>query len=240
MNKLRGMHIAIGMTMMSLTGAVAFAQLEGHQMPGMPSSAESPAVSLCVQSSQTVMRALDAANIRIEDTRQTNEPAKLRAAVSDLQLTLGQMRLLLADCIAASQAGTTTSTTAAMDPSGMSMPAAATGPRLSTTGEPALVRIVFRSKPTPPRAGNNEFEVTLADHAGTPVVDANVSLAFDMPAMPAMNMAEMHATVKLRSVGNGVYLGEGSIGMAGEWDVTITVSRRQQEIESKKIKMTAR
>ncbi len=255
--------------MLSLTSATAFAQHEGHQMPGMPSFAVSRAVSSCAESSQAVTRALDAATIRINEARQTNEPAKLRAAVSDLQLALGQMRTLLASCVAASQAGAAAGSMPTEDHSLMSMSPApgappeggtplpgsastdhsqmnlgsvspAARPSLFSTDDKLPVTIAFRSKPTPPRAGDNEFEVALADSGGNPVPDADVSLAFYMPPMPAMNMAEMRSTVKLLPAGNGVYGGEGSIGMAGDWDVTIAVSRNQQEIGSKKVKVTAR
>lgn len=121
MKTLNRIQIAMGTMMLFLTSATALTQHEGHQMPGMPSSAVSPAVSSCAESSQAVTRALDAASIRIDEARQTNEPANLRAAVSDLQLALGQMRTLLASCIAASEAGAPAGAMPTMDHSRMSM-----------------------------------------------------------------------------------------------------------------------
>ncbi|MBI3491398.1 MAG: FixH family protein, partial [Acidobacteria bacterium] len=222
--KVNHLGIAIVTTMLSLRLAPLAAQQESHQMPGMPPVGATVAVSSCAQNSQAVTRTMDAANVRIEDSRQTNDAAKMRAAVGDLQLALAQMKAQLADCVALSQAGSAMSNMAGMDHSKMNMgstpgAAAAQG---STKGENQTVTIAFRSTPTPPRTGDNEFEVTLADGSGKPVADAEVSLAFYMPPMPSMKMPEMRSTVKLASAENGVYRGTGSVGMAGEWQVTIT------------------
>ena len=57
--------------------------------------------------------------------------------------------------------------------------------------------------------------------------------------MPSMQMPEMRK-LKLASAGNGVYRGDGSVGMAGVWDVTVTVTRSEQPIGSKKVSVTVR
>lgn len=80
----------------------------------------------------------------------------------------------------------------------------------------------------------------MKDADGKPIADPAVSLAFYMPPMPSMNMPEMRNAVRLTSAGNGVYKGSGTIGMAGDWDVTVTASRNGQQLEAKKMKLTAR
>lgn len=222
------------------------AQHEEHQLPGTVALANAN-VGACAQNAKTVIGAIDQANARVEDARQSNDPAKLRAAVGDLQLVLTQMRTQLADCVALSQptqAGTGTANMAGMDHSKMNMgsapkPAAAE-PSTSTGGKTDVIDMAFTSEPSPPRAGDNWFDVTVKDNSGKPVSDAAVSLAFYMPPTPSMNMPEMRNTVMLTSAGNGVYRGNGSIGMAGAWDVTITATRGQQQLGSQTVKVTAR
>ena len=104
----------------------------------------------------------------------------------------------------------------------------------------AAVVFTVRTDPAPPRRGKNDFEVTLKDAEGKPIADAEVSLAFYMPPMPAMNMAEMRTAAQLTSAGNGVYKGSGTVGMSGDWDVTITAARRGQTLGTKKMKLTAK
>jgi hypothetical protein len=57
-----------------------------------------------------------------------------------------------------------------------------------------------------------------------------------MPAMPSMKTD----AVQLTSAGNGVYKGSGTIGMTGDWDVTITAARNGQTLGTKKIKLAAK
>jgi Cu(I)/Ag(I) efflux system membrane fusion protein/cobalt-zinc-cadmium efflux system membrane fusion protein len=74
---------------------------------------------------------------------------------------------------------------------------------------------------------------------GQPVTDADVSLEFFMPAMPAMKMAEMRNSVPLKHEGAGRYRGAGNVMMAGSWDVTVSVKRNGQEIGSHKLEVAA-
>jgi hypothetical protein len=243
--------IAVGFAAIGLSASVApvSAQHEGHQMPGTAASMNAN-VDACAQNAKTVIGAIDQVNARVEDARQLNDPARLRAAVGDLQLVLTQMKAQLADCVALSQptqAGAGTASHAnipGMDHSKMNMgPAAkpaAAEPSTSKGGRTNALDIAFKSEPSPPRTGDNRFEVTVKDDSGKPVSDAAVSLAFHMPAMPSMNMPEMRNTVTLTSTGNGVYRGAGSVGMAGAWDVTITVTRGQQRLGSTTVNVTAR
>jgi hypothetical protein len=294
--RLRYTRAAVGAALCALVAAPVFAQHEGHQMPGAgtPSPA---AVSSCAQSSEGVTRTIDALSGRIDEARQTNDAAKMRAAVADLQVALAQMKTQLADCTALTQtAGSAmgsmtgmdhsktpmvTATPAmqpgspppasaaaagggamagtnhaAMDHSKMQMapkpapgagspasavaaasPATATP---STTAQAPAVVFALRTQPAPPRSGKNDFEVTVNDMNGKPIADAEVSLAFYMPPMPAMNMPEMRNTAQLTSAGNGIYKGSATIAMAGDWDVTITAARKGQTLGTNKMRLSAK
>ncbi|HUF48704.1 MAG TPA: FixH family protein, partial [Vicinamibacterales bacterium] len=103
-----------------------------------------------------------------------------------------------------------------------SPPAADTVPR----GAPAdALAIELVTRPDPPRAGDNTFDVIVRDAAGAPVAGAEVTVALFMPAMPSMNMPAMRAEATLLDTGGGRYRGQVEVGMAGRWDVTITVRR---------------
>jgi nitrogen fixation protein FixH len=100
--------------------------------------------------------------------------------------------------------------------------------------------ITFASRSSPPKAGENQFDVTLKGADGKPVADADVAVSFVMPAMPAMNMAEMRSDVKLKPAGAGKYAGSGQVPMAGTWNVTVTVKQGGKELGQKTLKLTAK
>jgi Cu(I)/Ag(I) efflux system membrane fusion protein len=104
---------------------------------------------------------------------------------------------------------------------------AAPTPAAAGGGDPPrdLLQIAVATRPDPPRAGDNTFEVTVRDASGSPVTGATVTVSLFMPAMPSMNMPVMRAEVALIDAGDGRYRGQGEIGMAGRWDVTVTVRR---------------
>ena len=111
----------------------------------------------------------------------------------------------------------------------------------SANGTPAAgVDIALRIQPDPPKAGENQLEVTVKDASGMPVDDAQVSVQFYMPPMPTMNMPAMRNEVKLTVAGGGMYRGIGQIMMAGRWETTVTVARRGQRLGSKQIAVVAR
>ena len=101
------------------------------------------------------------------------------------------------------------------------------------------LNITFTSNPAPPKTGENRFEAMVMDQNGQPVTDANVSAEFHMAAMPQMNMPEMRNRVDLTHEGSGRYTGAGMVMMAGTWDVTVTVSRGGQVLDSEKVSVTA-
>ena len=100
--------------------------------------------------------------------------------------------------------------------------------------------IALRSQPDPPRAGDNQIEVTVKDPAGAPVDGADVSVQFLMPAMPAMNMPAMSTEVKLSPAGGGVYRGRGQLMTPGRWETTVTVTRGGQRLGSRQLAVVAR
>lgn len=105
----------------------------------------------------------------------------------------------------------------------------------ASAGTQKALDITLRTKPSPLKAGDAQFEVTVKDPEGKPVTDADVSVAFHMAAMPEMKMPEMKNEVKLKAATTpGAYEGKGNVMMAGKWDVTVHVKQKGKEIGSKK------
>jgi hypothetical protein len=112
-------------------------------------------------------------------------------------------------------------------------------PAATAAAMPAPIDIVFRSKPDPPRSGENAaLEVALKDEDGKPVTDATVTVTFYMA--PMGSMPAMRSTAALKHDAGGVYRGPGQVTMAGRWEVTIAATRAGKEIANKKITITAR
>ena len=99
---------------------------------------------------------------------------------------------------------------------------------------------IMLMQPMQPKTGDNPFEVMVKGADGKPLADADVSVLFVMPAMPAMKMAEMRNEVKLKSAGAGKYTGTGQVMMAGTWTVTISVKQNGKEIGQKKATVSAK
>ncbi len=99
--------------------------------------------------------------------------------------------------------------------------------------------ITFRTVPDPPKAGETAIEVDVKGPNGQPVTDADVSAQFYMAPMPEMKMAEMRNAIALRHESGGRYRGQGSILMAGQWDVTVIVTRGGREIGKRSLTVTA-
>ena len=107
----------------------------------------------------------------------------------------------------------------------------------SAASKKPTVDIMLTSKPSPPKTGDNTFEVMVKDAAGKPITDAEVTAMFFMPKMGAM--PEMKNNVTLKHQKEGSYVGTGQVMMAGKWDVTVMVKRAGKEIGSKKFPVTA-
>jgi len=111
-------------------------------------------------------------------------------------------------------------------------PASAAAPASGT-------QITFRTRPDPPRTGENQLEVTVKDASGKPIDDADVNVQFFMPAMPTMAMPSMRSEAKLSPAGGGVYRGTGQVMMAGRWETTVTVTRAGQRLGTKQQQVVA-
>ncbi len=107
----------------------------------------------------------------------------------------------------------------------------------TTTG--AGMEIQFRSEAEPPTSGDNTFEVIVAKD-GVRVSDAQVNAALSMPAMPSMNMPEMHTSAKLEPAGDGRYRGTARLSMAGTWNVRVTVTLNGQDLGTKTLSIVAK
>ncbi len=83
--------------------------------------------------------------------------------------------------------------------------------------------LVFSTDPTPARMGENRVQVTVTDENGKPVSNVKVQLTFTMP-MPGM----IPATVSMTQGKPGVYEAKVNLGMAGQWDLTVTIQRSGQ------------
>ena len=102
------------------------------------------------------------------------------------------------------------------------------------------VTIEFRSKPDPPRSGDNTFEVTVKRPDGSAVTDATVTAVFSMPAMPSMNMPAMRSDATFAHEAAGRYRGRAQLSMAGTWNVTVAVSHGLEELANKTFSVVAR
>jgi YHS domain-containing protein len=88
-NSLPGITVA-----MMLVPWAATAQQAGHQSGAQPSAQ-------CAQAQPAVENIIAAAMMRLESTRQSNDPLKMRAAVDYLESALRDIRTQLAPCMAA-------------------------------------------------------------------------------------------------------------------------------------------
>lgn len=95
------------------------------------------------------------------------------------------------------------------------------------------------TEPSPPQKGSNIFRVKLVDASGKPILGAQVTVTFFMPAMPAMGMAAMKTVVQASDKGGGMYEGTGSLGSGGTWQVTITAVQSGQTIANKQFTVNA-
>ena len=107
--------------------------------------------------------------------------------------------------------------------------------RGTTTG--AGMEILFRPL-SPPSSGANQVEVTVKKD-GAAVDDAAVTVTFSMPAMPSMNMPEMHSRTTLAPQGDGRYTGTGELSMKGTWNVMIRASRGDAELGTSNLSIIA-
>lgn len=106
--------------------------------------------------------------------------------------------------------------------------------------ESGSLRIDYRGDPDPPREGDNDVQVTIAQDDGSRLTDAEVSITYYMPAMPSMNMPEMRDVFSLSHQGEGTYSGTVRLSMGGTWQVTVAVARRGEAVGKKRFTIIAR
>lgn len=121
---------------------------------------------------------------------------------------------------------------------GVKPPAAPVSPAQGAASSP-LLQLDFNTVPAPPRKGVNTVRVVLKGPDGGPVSGAQVTVAFFMPAMPAMGMAAEHAQASLSDKGSGIYEGPLELVSGGTWQVTVTVQRAGQTIATKRFTVSA-
>ena len=90
-----------------------------------------------------------------------------------------------------------------------------------------------------PTQGDNEVEAIVKQN-GQPVTDATVAVTFRMPAMPTMNMPEMHSNTPLTHDSDGRYVGTGQLEMTGTWNVSVTVTRGDTQLGSSRFTVVAK
>jgi nitrogen fixation protein FixH len=99
--------------------------------------------------------------------------------------------------------------------------------------------IEMTTDPSPAQKGTNTVHVKLSDPSGPPILGAQVTVRFFMPAMPSMGMAAMTTIVTGTDRGGGMYEGKGDLTSGGIWQVTITARQNGQIIGSKKLTIKA-
>jgi RND family efflux transporter MFP subunit len=109
----------------------------------------------------------------------------------------------------------------------------------ATANAPQGVVLDYSSVPATPRTGTNTLRVKLADVYGAPILGAQLTVTFFMPAMPAMGMAAMRNVATLSDKGGGVYEGPVQIQMGGTWQVTVLATKDGQTLAQKQLSVTA-
>jgi len=103
----------------------------------------------------------------------------------------------------------------------------------------AQATVELTTDPSPPHKGSNIVRVKLTGQDGKPIIGAEVTVTFFMPAMPAMGMAAMKTVVVTSDKGNGTYEGKGDLGSGGTWQVTVMARQNGQTIAHKQLSLDA-
>ncbi len=97
----------------------------------------------------------------------------------------------------------------------------------------------MRTDPTPPRKGSNKVRLVLRDSFGAPIDDANVSIVFYMPPMPAMAMAAMRRVANATGIGGGVYTATINLDSGGGWQVSVSASKGGNQVATLQTNVSA-
>jgi len=87
--------------------------------------------------------------------------------------------------------------------------------------EAGQYRIQVQVQPDPPVAGKNTLTIIVKDDSGQAVSGAKVRAVAQMPAMGSMK--KMNAPADIRETESGIYSGELTLGMKGEWPLAVDV-----------------
>lgn len=104
--------------------------------------------------------------------------------------------------------------------------------------QPSLV-IDFTTNPDPVHKGSNAITVKVTSANGQPVIGAQVTATFLLPAMPAMGMGAVTNSFQLTQKSPGFYDGTGVLESGGTWQVTVTVKQGAQIIGTKQLRVSA-
>jgi len=108
-----------------------------------------------------------------------------------------------------------------------------------TTGQQPSLMIGFMTNPNPVHKGSNAITVKVTGANGQPVIGAQVTVTFLLPAMPAMGMGAVTNSFPLTQKSPGVYDGTGMLESGGTWQVTVTVKQGAQIIGTKQLRVSA-
>lgn len=117
------------------------------------------------------------------------------------------------------------------------VPPAAQQPATGSSGPAEQIQIQLSTRPSPAKKGANALLLKLTGADGKPAAGAQVSVAFFMPAMPAMGMAAEHASATLADKGSGSYEGSAQLASGGTWQVIITVQRGGRTVATKQLSL---
>jgi Cu(I)/Ag(I) efflux system membrane fusion protein len=105
------------------------------------------------------------------------------------------------------------------------------GPMEKKVGD---LTLTLSTQPEKTKAGENTLRLRVTDKSGKPVTDAQVSFQYTM-AMPGMVLSKAEA----KHSKDGFYETKANFGMAGQWDVTVSVRRPGQKEIQEKFTLTA-
>lgn len=109
----------------------------------------------------------------------------------------------------------------------------------STKTSTPPMAIELTTDPAPPHKGRNTVRVKLMDSDGRPATGVQATVAFFMPAMPAMGMAAMRTVATLAEKEPGFYEGPIQLATGGTWQVTVTVVRNGQTVATRQLSLSA-
>jgi len=128
---------------------------------------------------------------------------------------------------------------AATAPNSPSFPLSGQSTTGQSIGQQSSLVIDFTTNPNPVHKGSNAITVKVTSANGQPVVGAQVTATFLLPAMPAMGMGAVTNDFPLTQKSPGVYDGTAVLESGGSWQVTVTVKQGNEILGSKQLRVRA-